>query len=41
LGLTISKKAAQKLNGDLYCAKSDYQGSTFILEIPMQTINLN
>jgi hypothetical protein len=40
LGLTISKKAAQKLNGDLYCAKSDYLGSTFILEIPMQTIKL-
>ncbi len=41
LGLTISKKAAQKLGGDLNCAKSDLQGSTFILEIPIQTVNLN
>jgi len=35
LGLTISKRIAQKMNGNLYCAKTDEQGTTFILELPI------
>ncbi len=34
LGLTISKRAAQKMNGNLICAESNHAGTTFILEIP-------
>jgi signal transduction histidine kinase len=35
LGLTISKRIAQKMNGNLYCAKSDEKGTTFVLELPV------
>ncbi|UOB16251.1 hybrid sensor histidine kinase/response regulator [Abyssalbus ytuae] len=39
LGLTISKKLAQLLNGDLLLKSKENIGSKFILQIPLQTSN--
>lgn len=39
LGLTISKRATQKMNGILYCAESNKDGTTFILELPLVVPN--
>lgn len=34
LGLAIAKRAAEKINGNLYCKSTGKTGTTFILELP-------
>ncbi len=40
IGLTIAKKLAEKLNGNLWVSSEESKGSTFYLEIPMELKNL-
>src|SRR5690606_37228904 len=37
LGLTISKKMAHLLQGDLFLDSKEHNGSTFTLQIPLKT----